>query len=613
MADLNRIIDVSARVVGNQAVGADRFGTVLLATTDPTLAASGEGKAATYSNLFSVGEDFAVNSEVYLAAQSYFASEPFPPPLRVARWATVTAAARLVGGAHGTLAQLQALHAPTTLVGGTAPLAASAIAGTTSPAVTVGGETINVAVAGLTTHQAIADAVQTAIRATSGLTNADRYGFTFNGTNYVLSLAGDPSDGAPATTLAAGALTGSLATPLGFGTAGSNTATAGTRPTLTFAGQSVATLNFLGAASLTAVAANLQTALRGTTGITPARDQIAVTYDAVRQAFVLDRGLNSGAVVAVDFATGTAADPLGWASTSAGAAVQAGDAAESAAEFIADVQALDVSWYWFIVGDSIADTTFATALSAAVEAGERQLILDTSEASLLSATPSGEANAIIGTDAARTMLIYSDENDYKSASIAARFAAINFDAAGQLITANFKSLPGRRADNLSDTEITRLDTLRVNYYTPFGGTPILTQGVSLADNSYPDTRYWLDWFVDAIQRGVFALLRTAGNVPQNREGIALIREAVENVCQTGITNGGIAPGTLGATATADVVRRTGNDGFTGALPGGYLVHIGSIADLTPQQRANRQVPPIYVWAKGAGAVHSVDVDITFDI
>ena len=83
------------------------------------------------------------------------------------------------------------------------------------------------------------------------------------------------------------------------------------------------------------------------------------------------------------------------------------------------------------------------------------------------------------------------------------------------------------------------------------------------------------------------------------------------MCEQGVLNGGIAPGQVSEALAADIRQATGNVSFDGFLSAGYLVHIGSVAAQPQADREARKSPPVRGWLKGSGAVHSIDVRLTF--
>ena len=209
----------------------------------------------------------------------------------------------------------------------------------------------------------------------------------------------------------------------------------------------------------------------------------------------------------------------------------------------------------------------------------------------------------------RTAAIYSSEG-YAGIAYCADWSAINFNGSNTLISGKFTVLEGVQAVDLTSAQKASLDDKETNAYYNVGGVPIVGEG-TLGTNGWIDVQYWLDWVVEEVQREVLSFLRSSPRVPQTTKGLASLKRVIEGVCEQGRRNGGIAPGTLSEALVADVKSATGNDGFDGFLPQGYLVYVPPITTLSQTARDARQAPPFDVWFKGSGAINSVDIAMTF--
>ena len=190
---------------------------------------------------------------------------------------------------------------------------------------------------------------------------------------------------------------------------------------------------------------------------------------------------------------------------------------------------------------------------------------------------------------------------------------MNLNGVNSLITLNLKQMPGVDPDiELTATQIKELARKNINYYTKFGSSNAYRDGRNLKAGIWTDVQFFVDWFVDSCQTETFNALYSSNRIPQTPTGIATIKEAIENVCQDAVRNGGIAPGTVAASTKADIITVTGNEEFNGILSNGYLIHAGSLADQSQTEREARNSPPFRVWLKGSGAVHQIDIDITME-
>ena len=370
--------------------------------------------------------------------------------------------------------------------------------------------------------------------------------------------------------------------------------------------------DFTGDTAFSDVATTLQAALRANTDL-PGNSDIEVSYDATADRFDVTYDFDSdGDPYDITVASGAAATALGLDADSA-ATVRPGSAVESIATFLSKTSQRDDDWYWLTVDNTIGDSANADLTAAWAETSKRQFVLDVTGAGVLTGTSTDRAHVLSGLEYERTMLVYSATRDYKATSVEGLFAGVDLGTANSMLTAKFKSLSGRAADTLTDSEISTLTNARINYYTGFGGSNILSEGVSLKPGAYPDTRFFLDWFVDRAQSDVFTLLRTTRRVPQTDDGVALLIDAVEAVCREGVRSGAVAPGDIPESVANDIRVVTGNADFGRTLNLGWLVYVEPLSTLTSAEVAAREVPPVHVWMNVAGAVHSVDIDVSLSV
>ena len=380
-----------------------------------------------------------------------------------------------------------------------------------------------------------------------------------------------------------------------------------TSPVISF-GVIDVTVSFVGDTSLSEAAESIESALQASS-IVGAAD-IMVEYNATESRFELTFGFDSaGAPRAISFPTGNVATALGFVSGTG--TITAGTAAESVDDFFAAVLSETTDWYWVTIESDLADTSTAENIGDWVGSNARQLILDSHASGVLTEDASEPVVTMAGEDPQRVFVIHSETEDYKAVSVAAFFAGTDFDGAETVGSIAHKDLPGTTPDTYDDDEIAALNDLGVNRYTTIGSLPGLRKGVNLKPGTYPDEIYWLDWFTYTVQVDVYALLRSTRRIARTDAGVAQVLDTVTSVCQTGVGNGGIAPGPVSAAVAQDIRDQTGNNGFNGELDVGYLIHVDPFTSLTATQNANRELPPIRVWLKGADSVHFVDIDISF--
>lgn len=203
--------------------------------------------------------------------------------------------------------------------------------------------------------------------------------------------------------------------------------------------------------------------------------------------------------------------------------------------------------------------------------------------------------------------IYSKAGNRKLATAyMARTHTVNFNAENSAVTMNLKELPVP-AESYTQTEISKAKIVGLDVYTTFKRVPkVLTSGA----NDYVDNRYNLIAFVDAIQTDTFNLLgTTATKVAQTRRGVNQIVDSVEKTTRGFVRSGVFAAGEWSSPdsfGNIDVFNRNIRE-F------GFYVLAGSLADQPQSERAQRKSPVIQVAVKNAGAIHSVDIVINFNL
>ena len=466
-------------------------------------------------------------------------------------------------------------------------------------------------------YDGVASVLQTALRGTSSA-DLDEVDVAYGGSAFVVTLPLDSTTGAA--TAVIDPFTGNSAVPLGLDTVDTTPGIDGIGAgSLSWQGSTITGLDFTNATSYADVAQTLQTALRAVRAAARADLRSAtVTYHPAG-FFLVELGFDPSddepypiTGYMADVAQGVASD-LSLDSDSGGIITQ-GHTTETIEEGMSAIGALDDSWYFVALDSGITAAIDLLALSRWVQAANNYMLaLDVAGDSVLVQGESTSLAAQIAVlEPERTFLVWSRTSDHKALSLAGRLSTVNFDGQNTLITAKFKSLPGTVPDVLTTAQKEELDRKRIGYYTRFGPDAIFAEGHTLKSGVWIDSRYWLDWITNAIQTEVYNLLRQhPTRVPQTDSGIASITATIERVCEAGRRNGGIAPGRVSEALAHDIRLATGNRDFDGALTLGYLVSVGSIADQLQADRDARMAPPISVWLKASGAVHSAEVKLVF--
>ena len=469
----------------------------------------------------------------------------------------------------------------------------------------------------VTDYDGVASVLQAALRGTSSADLAEVEVAAYDGSAFLVTLPLDSTTGAA--TAVTDPFTGNSAVPLGLDTVDTTPGIDGIGAgSLSWQGSTITGLDFTGATSYADVAQTLQTALRAVRAAARADLRSAtVTYHPAG-FFLVELGFDPSddepypiTGYMADVAQGVASD-LSLDSDSGGVITQ-GHTSETIEEGMSAIGALDDSWYFVALDSGITAAIDLLALSRWVQAANNYMLaLDVAGDSVLVQGESTSLAAQIAVlEPERTFLVWSRTSDHKALSLAGRLSTVNFDGQNTLITAKFKSLPGTAPDVLTTAQKEELDRKRVGYYTRFGPDAIFAEGWML-NGDWIDSRYWLDWITNAIQTEVYNLLRQhPTRVPQTDSGVASITAAINRVCGAGRRNGGIAPGRVSEALAHDIRLATNNPSFDGTLTLGYLVSVGSIAGQSQGERDARMAPPISVWLKASGAIHSAEVRLIF--
>jgi hypothetical protein len=364
--------------------------------------------------------------------------------------------------------------------------------------------------------------------------------------------------------------------------------------------EEVTGINFDACTNLNAVAAtiefNLQQSVPGATCV----------FDGTRFVF---RSGTAGALSSVYYTTPPSAGMdigalLGSRIEDRGI-VSAGADAEGFIEDTLDaLQDIDPSWYGFTFTGALSHDDIKAA-AAWAEARVKIFGFTTRDSDVLDQAATDDICSFLKENLySRTFSTWDNDDSYQIVSAFARAFTVNFNAQNSTMTLKFKLLPGTTPINITESQRKALVAKNCNYYTYFGDSAMLAEGV-MAGGRFFDEVHGLDWLQNAIENNVFGFLYTrTTKVPQTDKGVAKLVQQVEKACNEGVNNGLLAPGIwnggdLGEVETGDF------------LPKGFYVFAQPVAEQNQADREARKAPPIQVLAKGAGAIHFVDINVTF--
>lgn len=365
--------------------------------------------------------------------------------------------------------------------------------------------------------------------------------------------------------------------------------------------KTLSAMNFSTDTTLAQVASRIQTAL-------VAAGAVGATVVFLGNRFVIRSG-TTGATSTVGYTSttgsGTYIGTMLGTDASVSPVLSSGAAAESAATCLTNMQNYSTAWYGvtFTNTATVQDLKDAAAWCEAMVKIFGYSTQDMASKDPLSTTDIGYyMNSMTYR---RTFGIFDSTDPYAVCSAMARAFVVNFNEQNSTLTLKFKTLPGQSPENLTTNDKTALDAKKLNYYTQFGDSAMLAEGV-MANGVFFDEVHGLDWLQNAIETNVFGFLYTrTTKVPQTDRGMQLIVQQVEKALADGVNNGLLAPGTwngdeFGQLKTGDFIKS------------GYYVYAAPMNTQNTSDRQARIAPPIRVAAKGSGAIHFVSIGVTFD-
>lgn len=370
--------------------------------------------------------------------------------------------------------------------------------------------------------------------------------------------------------------------------------------------EQVSGLNFSGAASLTAVAALIQTALQSLVAST------LCTYNTTTKQFVITSpttGVSSTigyALPPTHSGSPTDVSTLLALTNVAGAFGVTGIAIESMTAALTASAAFDPGWYGLALTSAVVQDVKDAA--AWTEAGVYIFFNTIADANAESAAATSDlAYFMANLGYNRTAMFFDNVNStlFESASAMAKLFAVDYTQPNSFITLKFKQAPGFAPVPLTETQRLALIGKNCNYYANFGGpNPMFAEG-TVANGRFMDEVIGLDWLQAQIQNAIFTLLYTTPTkIPQTDKGAQRLVAAATVALEAARTAGLLAPGfwtgpPVGSVNTGDYLEK------------GYYVFAQPVANQSASDRGARKAPPLSAIGIGAGAIHSSAVGFVF--
>lgn len=266
-------------------------------------------------------------------------------------------------------------------------------------------------------------------------------------------------------------------------------------------------------------------------------------------------------------------------------------------EAIKQVAEQNLGFYAFCFADEIAVAEMQEVAEWA-EANDRMFITVSTDADEAVVT----GTALRGTELNHYCLNY--HQDYTTVGAIAGMALDQrYSTRDGIKTLHFKTLRGVATTDISQTQAAELDAAGVNYYSDYGNPDnslaVFTNGYA-GGGKYFDFVMGIDWLRNNIETTVFNGQRNRRSTPQTNKGMMMIKNDIVQAFEEAVTAGLVAAGTWNGEAIGEVETYD-------YLPNGYYIYHESIDGQNQVEREARQSPPFTAIAKGAGAIHGVDI------
>jgi hypothetical protein len=332
----------------------------------------------------------------------------------------------------------------------------------------------------------------------------------------------------------------------------------------------------------------------------------SVSYDAQRTAFVFTSSTTGASSSAGFAAAGSLATSLKL-TQAAGAVVSQGAVAATPSAFMSGIHSIDATWALFTTVFE-PDTADKTAFSAWTSLQDNTIAYvgwDSDPNAKASGNTTTWGYNVKQAGDSGSVLIYGDLTH--AAFILSYAACLDFARLNGRATVAFMSQAGLVAsvDNASDAS-----ALLANGYNFYGIYGVGSQQFNMFQNGSVSGEYlWLDsylnqiWIRANLQLSLLALLMSAGSVPYNTDGYAMVSAACADPIQAALNYGAIRDGVLLSTSQAQQINQaTGVEAASIVQATGYFLQVNPAS---PSARAARQTPPITLYYTDGQSIQNI--------
>lgn len=205
------------------------------------------------------------------------------------------------------------------------------------------------------------------------------------------------------------------------------------------------------------------------------------------------------------------------------------------------------------------------------------------------------------------MIYRKDGNRKVAVAVMARLHTVNFNNQNSAITLNLKELSGIVSEDYSQDEINKAKKVGLDLYTTFGDLPkLLVSGA----NGFADNVYNFIAIKKFVQIDLFNLLGTTGTkLAQIDEDVQKIVDTVEKTMRLFLKAKVIGADTWNSPDTFGNVEVFNRN----IEANGFYVYAQPLSEQAQSDREARKSPAIQVAFKNAGAIHSIDTTIQYNL
>lgn len=360
-------------------------------------------------------------------------------------------------------------------------------------------------------------------------------------------------------------------------------------------------LDFSTTTTLDEVATKLDTAIAGAT-VSHSNGYLTVTSSTT--------GATSLLTVMTAGATGTFIGDILTMSAGTGSTLKQGAASsvlpiETKVESLSALNAL-INFKGLCFTDLVTDGEVPT-VAAWAKANQKLIYNVFSGSAYLAVSMSNPVWVVKTSGQTNFRMLYSKSgNRLMAASYMARTHTVNFNAENSAITMNLKEL-SVPTESYSQTEIDAAKRVGLDIYTTIKDTAVVLTSPA---NDFVDNVYNIIAFVDAVQTDMFNLLKATGTkIAQTTPGVNKLVAQGEKTTRGFVRAGVFAPGTWSSPDTFGNINTFNRN----IEQFGFYWLAGLLKDQPQVDRQQRKSPVLQAAVKNAGAFHSVDIIINFNL